>query len=174
MRSRAGFGGYFTTVNTLDNLAKLLWVGPLSNEQLQCFESLRGILEALTKCLSHDVSLMKVGRGSAQCRAALRSDRCVVEPWASVMLQATSERVSKGQMWLTLLSKGQRTLCTNIGKLNEGLHWVEHDWHCIVAEYATNTGEEGGGRTSSHVLSHLMMKCTLSVFCAVFESSLRR
>ena len=66
MRSRAGFGGLLYT-------SRIIWPIRWATEQLQCFESVRGILEALTKCLSHDISLIKVGRGSAQCRIALRS-----------------------------------------------------------------------------------------------------
>ena len=66
MRSRAGFGGLLYT-------NRIIWPIRWATEQLQCFESVRGILEALTKCLSHDISLIKVGRGSAQCRIALRS-----------------------------------------------------------------------------------------------------
>ena len=46
----------------------------------------QGHFRSFEKCLSHDVSLMKVGRGSAWCRAALQwtGVRCVAEQWTGV------------------------------------------------------------------------------------------
>ena len=111
MRSRAGFGGLLYT-------NRIIWPIRWATEQLQCFESFRGILEALTMCLSHDISLIKVGRGSAQCRVALQSDRwCEMCRWALSISNASSH-MGKGLKRSNVTSafvKGP-TLCTGIIK----------------------------------------------------------